>query len=150
WVARTLRSCDTSHLGRTAFETIAADLDGIPSNAWPLLKRFDPRGSRDMLDLLKVQERIRVGDIPPELTESAAAKIVVSTIHRAKGLEFDRVLLFEPGGSSGVEEEYEIGEAARQLYVARTRARRRYGVITRGQREYAKKQGNPGEVWIVH
>ena len=102
-----------------------------------------------MLDLHKVQERIRIGDVPAELTQPPTARIVVSTIHRAKGLEFDRVLLFEPDGGA-VDDDVEAGEAARQLYVARTRARRRYGVLTRGPREYAKKEGNPGDVWTVH
>jgi AAA domain/UvrD-like helicase C-terminal domain len=150
WVARALRTYDTTKVGRSAFEAHAATLDGIPSDAWLLLKRCDPRGNRDSLDLGKVQERIRLGDIPPELTEPAPATIIVSTIHRAKGLEFDRVLLFEPDGTDVAGETFELGESARQLYVARTRARRRYGVLTRDRREYAKRLGNPGDVWAVY
>lgn len=149
WVAQALRNCNTTRLGRAAFETLTADLADLPPDAWRLLKRFDPRGSRDSLDLTRVQERIRLGDVPTELTDPNPARIVVSTIHRAKGLEFDRVLLFEPDGSDSEDEEFKVGERARELYVARTRARYRYGCVERDQREYAKRRGNPGEVWTV-
>jgi hypothetical protein len=113
-----------------------------------LVKRFDRGGSRDVIDLQKVQERIRIGDIPTEFAQPTDERVVVSTIHRAKGLEFDRVLLFEPGADVA-EGDMELGERARQLYVARTRAKRRNGVLTRSDREYAKKDGNPGDVWAV-
>lgn len=150
WVARVLGSCDSAHLGRTAFNARAGEVDLAPTNGWALLKRFDPRGNRDMLDLRKIQERIRVGDIPPELVRLPDAQIIVSTIHRAKGLEFDRVLLFEPDQRLlDGEDDTGIGEEARQLYVARTRARSRYGILSREPREYAKKNGNPGGVWTV-
>jgi superfamily I DNA/RNA helicase len=149
WVAQALRTYDTTRVGRSAFEARVAGLEGIPSDAWILLKRFDSRGNRDSLDLGKVQERIRLGDIPTELTEPAPANIVVSTIHRSKGLEFDRVFLFEPEDADVEGETFELGESARQLYVARTRARHRYGVLTRERREWAKRRGNPGDVWAV-
>lgn len=149
WVARLLGPRDTARLGRSAFNKFAAELNDVPPNAWALLRQFDRRGSRDMLDLHRIQERIRVGDIPTELAQPPDAPIVVSTIHRAKGLEFDRVVLFEPDGHLGDADEMELGEAARQLYVARTRARRRYGILNRGAREYAKKDGNAGDVWTV-
>ena len=45
---------------------------------------------------------------------------VVSTIHRAKGLEFDRVLLTDPGDRDASDP----GEENRILYVALSRARR--------------------------
>jgi AAA domain/UvrD-like helicase C-terminal domain len=149
WVARLIGPCDSARLGRRAFDKLTAAVDDVPPNAWTLLRRFDPRGSRDMLDLQKIQERIRLGDIPTELAQPTDLRIVVSTIHRAKGLEFDRVVLFEPDRATGDAEEIEIGESARQLYVARTRARRRYGLLNRGPREYARKDGNPGDVWTV-
>lgn len=148
WVGRLLRGCESTRLGQSAFEERAASVDTAPDDAWRLLKRFDPGGNRDSIDLLKLQERIRIGDIPAELAQPTRERVVVSTIHRAKGLEFDRVLLFEPEGES-TGDEMELGERARQLYVARTRARRAYGVLTRPKREYAKREGNPGDVWTM-
>src|SRR5437764_551720 len=52
WVGMTLRSCESSRLGRTAFDELTAELNVVPPDAWALLKRFDPRGSRDALDVL--------------------------------------------------------------------------------------------------
>ena len=123
-------------------------LDDVPDDAWALVKRLDPAGSRDSVDMTKVQERIRLGDIPAEFGSAPDAPIVVSTIHRAKGLEFDRVVLFEPGEPLA-EDRDDLPERTRQLYVALTRARRQYGYLSRRAREYANRQGNPGEVWVV-
>jgi hypothetical protein len=143
-----LRNCDSSALGKRHFDELITGHNGVPENAWTLLKRFDPAGNRDSIDLGKLQERIRVGDIPAEFSSPVEASIVVSTVHRAKGLEFDRVVLFEPGAPLNAELEF-VPERTRQLYVALTRARRQYGYLSRRAREYASKQGNPGGVWVV-
>jgi len=45
--------------------------------------------------------------------------LIVSTIHRAKGMEFDRVLLVEPDGRDL--DALEVAEETRVLYVAMTR-----------------------------
>lgn len=148
WVGRLLRTCDNTRLGKRHFEEMAATYNDVPNNAWALLKRLDPAGSRDSIDLDKVQERIRIGDIPAELASPLEAPIVVSTIHRAKGLEFDRVVLFEPNEKFTSDREF-VPERTRQLYVALTRARRQYGYLSRSALEYADKQGNPGDVWVV-
>jgi hypothetical protein len=148
WVGRVLRTCDSARLGKSHFEELSAMLDDVPDDAWALVKRLDPAGSRDSVDMNTVQERIRIGDIPAEFGSPPDAPIVVSTVHRAKGLEFDRVVLFEPGEPLAEDRE-DLPERTRQLYVALTRARRQYGYLSRRAREYANRQGNPGEVWVV-
>jgi len=51
--------------------------------------------------------------------------LVVSTIHRAKGLEFDRVILAVPDGDFGLADDPSVlPEDTRLLYVALTRPRR--------------------------
>ncbi|MBL7846240.1 MAG: RecQ family ATP-dependent DNA helicase [Cyclobacteriaceae bacterium] len=58
-------------------------------------------------------EESRVDDFVP----ASADIILVSTIHKAKGKEFDNVFLMLKGGSPAKDEDY------RQLYVAMTRAK---------------------------
>jgi hypothetical protein len=67
--------------------------------------------------------------LPDELTAQPPARLVVSSFHRAKGLEFDRVLIVDPGPLRTVvpnkrrKIEKDAAEEARLLYVAMTRAR---------------------------
>lgn len=72
------------------------------------------------LDVNELADRMRSGNLADELTVAAPSSLVVSTIHRAKGLEFDRVVVMEPYERDQSNE----AEEARVLYVAMTRARR--------------------------
>jgi len=59
--------------------------------------------------------------------------LIISTIHKSKGLEFDRVLLLEPDSeSAGSPEEVRV------LYVAATRARRNLRLLARDRRLFPK------------
>lgn len=87
-------------------------------DAWDLLTRVS--GEDDRVPLDRLADAIRRGWIPDELQASRDGNLVVSTIHRAKGLEFDNVAVVQPpewrsGGDSA--------EEARILFVAMTRAR---------------------------
>lgn len=77
----------------------------------------------DSLDLARLNERIRIGAVPDELNEVPSGELVVSTIHRAKGLEFDRVVLVEPKDAEDVREE-DFAEEVRLLYVGLSRPKR--------------------------
>ncbi|WP_266180203.1 UvrD-helicase domain-containing protein [Dyella humicola] len=55
---------------------------------------------------------------------NAKSRIVISTVHRSKGLEFDDVLLLSPSGMDGADE-------IRIVYVAATRAKRKFRVLER-------------------
>lgn len=59
--------------------------------------------------------------------------LIISTIHKSKGLEFDRVLLLEP-----VPESAGKPEEMRVLYVAATRARRSLRLLARDHRLFPK------------
>ena len=65
-------------------------------------------------------DAIRRGSIPDELQSSRDGDLVVSTIHRAKGLEFDNVAVVEPPEWRS---DADPAEEARVLFVAMTRAR---------------------------
>lgn len=126
WLGVTLGNVDQRHLGKTAFLNRLSESGAIdaPSGdvAWKLLKRIDSRHSDD-IDLDLIATRIRTGLVPDELTDIPPPELVVSTIHRAKGLEFDRVLLVKPSDPYDDDPQAEA-EEARVLYVAMTRPRK--------------------------
>jgi hypothetical protein len=84
--------------------------------AWKALG--DDRGARRRTDSLA--DAILAGRTPDPFRQAADVGLLVSTVHRAKGLEFDRVVVgaLEPT-ASGVEDS---DDEARVLYVAITRA----------------------------
>jgi hypothetical protein len=106
-------------------DQFAARLDALQAphppalDAWKVLKRLEGRPGIDLLPAL-VGSRIRIGPVPEELAVVPDANVVVSTVHRAKGLEWDAIVL------CGLEEPFDKGnldEETRILYVAMTRAR---------------------------
>jgi hypothetical protein len=100
-------------------EQIAEECDSTANELFAVVRRLDPaRG--DGVDLERVANRLREASFPEELNEVVTAAVVVSTIHRAKGLEFDRVILCDQGERDVSED----GEENRLLYVALSRARR--------------------------
>lgn len=90
-------------------------------DGWRMLRRVD-RGSPSV-DLAAVATKLRIGDFPDDLIASRNDRVVVSTIHRAKGLEFDRVFLLYDVPPQRDEDD-DDAEPARLLYVALTRAKR--------------------------
>ena len=85
---------------------------------------------RNGIDLSLLRRRVSRNP-PPTTTEISADGIVVSTIHRSKGLEFDDVLLLEPRGG-GIKDPEEV----RVLYVAATRARKTLSILTRAKKVF--------------
>jgi hypothetical protein len=125
WIAVALLGLDCSAISRTQFCEVMEDkaAAGLPSpeQMWVQLKQLERHHLPNRLDLNVVNERLRSGLIPDELTETPSAQVVVSTIHRAKGLEFQRVFVVDPSGSP--EDPIEIAEECRLMFVALTRAR---------------------------
>jgi superfamily I DNA/RNA helicase len=128
WVADALGILTQRQISKA---TVMRELGEVPlppglssSDAWRLLKRLDRRDRRrsDDLDLVAVADRLRVGDVPDELTAIPPSPLVVSTIHRAKGLEFDRVIIAQ--SQHPAEEDPTVqAEETRTLFVALTRPR---------------------------
>lgn len=123
WVAAALGALDGTRAGKTAFMARYRALFPSASDdesCWRLLKRVE--GNRlDVMDLLVVAERLRTGNMPDELCSPTAERVVVSTVHRAKGLEFDKVLLLDP--RPRLLADADLPEETRVLYVALTRPR---------------------------
>jgi hypothetical protein len=125
WVARTVGGSTVKTMGKGDFLRRVEELEDPSApgaeEAWRLVRRL-AGGRGDSLDLGGVAERIRMKLVPDELNWTPPARVIVSTIHRAKGLEFDRVVLLD-GSDQEPEEEGELAEETRVLYVALTRPR---------------------------
>lgn len=119
WLAQAALHVPGTHAQASAVRERQAAADGYPiDELLRNLRRLDPaRG--DSFDFARMANRIRNGDIPEEVNEAGGLGVVVSTIHRAKGLEFDRVLLCE----SDRHPDADVGDDNRLRYVAMTRAR---------------------------
>lgn len=100
------------------YEAAAFRDDMGADDAWDLLTRVS--GEDDRVPLDRLADAIRRGSIPDELQSNRDGDLVVSTIHRAKGLEFDNVAIVEPREWRS---DADPAEEARVLFVAMTRAR---------------------------
>jgi hypothetical protein len=134
WLGLLMARCDASSLPRERFDQLIGDLP-LPEGSdadllWRLLQRTGSgRASDRLLDLGRLRSALVAGRLPDELTGQPPARLVVSSFHRAKGLEFDRVLVVDPGPLPVVAAdkrknvERDAAEEVRLLYVAMTRAR---------------------------
>ncbi|MFD4828255.1 UvrD-helicase domain-containing protein [Streptomyces uncialis] len=134
WIAELLASTEAPTLGRERFEELLVELrspvDGTPEALWRSVRRVARGGGRGTLDVGALHRVLAEGRLTDELTAAqSSASLVVSTVHRAKGLEFDRVLvveprtLREPPRVRKKKYDYDPAAEARLLYVAMTRAR---------------------------
>lgn len=91
-------------------------------DGWKLLRRIDR--ATPSVDMAAVATRLRIGDFPDDIIATRNDKMIVSTIHRAKGLEFDRVFVLCDFPLEREDNDEDDAERARLLYVALTRAKR--------------------------
>jgi hypothetical protein len=122
WVSSLYRELDTKQPKKDEVLEVLGNAVPDPESAWELLRSMTPGRRGETLDLPAIRKRLVRGDFPDELTKQASNGVVVSTIHRAKGLEFDQVVVLDPGDAPE-EDPLEQAERARLLYVAMTRPR---------------------------
>jgi len=129
WVAGVLRRTGTTALGEERFRELVTEV-GVPDGTdidllWRSLRGV-ARDRRGLVDLVRVRRLIVEGRFPDELSAPAPARLLVSTVHRAKGLEFDRVVVVEPPTMAELRKQHthvDPAAEARALYVAMTRPR---------------------------
>ncbi|SOC52332.1 UvrD-helicase domain-containing protein [Ornithinimicrobium cerasi] len=108
-------------------ETFAAELRNAPDapgvdDVWPLLRHLS--GSRGRtLDTRALAAALASRRPPRAIIAAPQTPLVVSTVHRAKGLEFDNVVLIDP--EDWLVNMDDVSEELRVLYVALSRARDR-------------------------
>lgn len=93
------------------------DLDTV----WRCLLRSGGTSAGHAVDRSRLRLAMSAARLADEIGTPLPARLIVSSIHRAKGLEFDRVIVVEP--EPALREDTDIAEEARTLYVAMTRAR---------------------------
>ena len=102
-----------------ALERLLTEND-VPQK-WAELKSVEGRTSNyDSLDISRVHSLVKARALPLPLTEPDHSSVIVSTIHRAKGLEFDTVFIVEP---NWLPEDEDSWTRVRREYVALSRAR---------------------------
>ncbi|MRK01375.1 AAA family ATPase [Aeromicrobium sp. S22] len=123
WVARAV-DASKSKMKRSAFVEQWDDTSGrSAADAWRLLKQAERDfKTGDSLQVARLARAVALRDVPAELLEPADADVVVSTVHRSKGLEFDNVLLVNTGRWLSAEAS---NDDASEAYVALTRSRDR-------------------------
>ncbi|MFI9171515.1 UvrD-helicase domain-containing protein [Streptomyces lincolnensis] len=131
WVAELLRRTEATGLTKDRFHSLLA---GIPlpyepnANAlWTVLRRATRTTGRNVLDLERLRRLVADNRFPDEAADPETARITVSTVHRAKGLEFDRVIVLTPPTVAELHKQYkeelDLPAEVRALYVAMTRVR---------------------------
>ncbi|CAL2058777.1 MULTISPECIES: UvrD-helicase domain-containing protein [Streptomyces] len=131
WVAELLRRTEANALTEDRFRTLLADIplpyEPDATVLWTVLRRAARGAGRGVLDLDRLRRAVAQGGFPDEAADPETANVVVSTVHRAKGLEFDRVIVLTPPTLAELHKRYhdelDLPAEARALYVAMTRAR---------------------------
>ena len=142
WIGQMLGRWVAPTLDRDTFVDLA-QATGLPDapDAWKSLVRV--ANSRRALDLGELANGLRARRYPLALLRSPTSAVVASTVHRAKGLEFDNVVLVDPHDWRADDD----GASARRMFVAMSRARSRlsrcHGTSVRSWRK-----DQPSGTWL--
>ncbi|MET3641897.1 DNA helicase-2/ATP-dependent DNA helicase PcrA [Prescottella equi] len=123
WVAQALGSLDGTVVRRSEVEESLQRILGEErgDDAWYLLKAAEGNAKQtDALNVARIRSLVQSGTVPLTLTEPDSSNVIVSTVHRAKGLEFDRVFLVDRAFTWEDEDPWAV---VRARYVALSRAR---------------------------
>lgn len=113
------------HFGRLLSLPLSQGEDTDQERIWRLLLSCAADRSGRSVELARLRDALASGRLPDALTAQSAHPLTVSTFHRAKGLEFERVLVVDPGPLETAENApgVDAADRVRALYVAMTRPR---------------------------
>lgn len=117
WLGRLRRAVDNRRMTLDDLHQWTSLLPWSPDVTWAALSRA-ARPRKGILDFNALEDQLSERLPPDELVDNGTDGVVVSTIHRAKGLEFDTVLLVP----FDIDDDDWLPEA-RVLYVGLTRAK---------------------------
>jgi DNA helicase-2/ATP-dependent DNA helicase PcrA len=131
WIARMLCRYEGSQLTKKQFTKIFSlsfhELDettpgkGDPDAAWMTLLNFARLGEDERaIGMDQLRQRVAWPDSLPDDEGESEAQIIVTTIHQAKGLEYDSVYVMHNGNGL---DEADVYEEGRVLFVGASRAR---------------------------
>lgn len=146
WVAETIDGSATK-VKRQAFVEAWDESRVLPAaEAWRVLKKTERNfKNADTLEVKRLARAVARRDVPAELMGAPNAEVIVSTVHRSKGLEFDNVALVNtaewlPAGASN--------DDASEAYVALTRARDRV-IAVRATLDRGLRSDKKSNRWII-
>lgn len=125
WLSRLSDSADSRRINIETLEELAPVLPWNPDTTWAAMSTI-ARPRKGLLNLDELADALAERIPPDELLDSRSDGVIVSSIHRAKGLEFDTVLIvpFEIPDDGWLQE-------ARVLYVGLTRAKQNLMTLKR-------------------
>lgn len=148
WIGRLFAGVERTTWSRTRLEALAAERlgegDPDPETIWRLLSNSVADG--DTVDLDRLRRRISFRMVDDELVAPPRADVVVSTVHRAKGLEFDLVFTHVKPPIS-VDDPNRL-EELRVVYVAFSRARDEIWTFPDPPREPWKRDPTLEHRWV--
>lgn len=120
--------------------------DDAAADRWLALKTAEGNFSAyNSLNVPLLSQRLRSRSIPLTLTVADVAPLIVSTVHRAKGLEFTNVLYLQPEFRSPAAEQN--AATLKQKYVALSRAREEI-VSTKLPKNMLQRSENSDGRWL--
>ncbi|MEV5957369.1 UvrD-helicase domain-containing protein [Streptomyces sp. NPDC051987] len=153
WVAELLRRTEATGLTEDRFRTLFSEIpfsyEPDVAALWTVLRRVARGAGRGVLDLDRLRRAVADGRFPDEAADPENARIVVSTVHRAKGLEFDRVIVLTPPTLAELHKRYQdeldLPAEVRALYVAMTRARQDLYHVAPPELPHFKRAGSQSQ-----
>jgi DNA helicase-2/ATP-dependent DNA helicase PcrA len=145
WIGDLLGKVTGSGLRKQDFMERMGAVADAPEDAWRILKGIERDfRSSDRLSLTTLARRLAGGAVPSEV-RGGDGRVVVSTIHRAKGLEFDNVVVVNARDLVPADAP---ADAFAVAYVALTRAKSRLVTAVQSEPKFLRRDKSISR-WIV-
>lgn len=145
WIAKVLCGNDGQILLREQFMNNADEYDvADPQEKWEALKSLDEHPNASGLHIREVLSALLKNDGLPELCiNHHENRVIVSTVHRAKGSEAERVFWLDSPMvyENRKEQDGALSDAIKAAYVAATRAKSAIHMVEPDTKHYMKPVG---------